>query len=155
MVLVVGACAWAMGIYAASRLALVSPAGSGMAAVLYTAGALVCHQRPERSFHVAGAQMPVCARCTGLYVGGAIGLLAWRIWRRATGGRRWGTGRGGVTTTQALGAVAVASVPTAVTVVTAVIGWWDPSNAGRAGFALPLGVAAGAVVGAVVAGDLR
>ena len=40
-------------------------------------------------------------------------------------------------------------------VVTAVIGWWDPSNAGRATFALPLGVAAGAVVAAVVTGDLR
>jgi uncharacterized membrane protein len=39
---------------------------------LFPAGALICHQRPERSFFVGGAQMPVCARCTGLYVGAAL-----------------------------------------------------------------------------------
>ena len=31
----------------------------------YQAGSLVCHQRPERSFHLAGVQLPVCARCFG------------------------------------------------------------------------------------------
>ena len=41
-----------------------------------TAAGRVCHQRPERSFHVAGVQLPVCARCTGLYVSGAAGALA-------------------------------------------------------------------------------
>ena len=33
----------------------------------------ICHQRPERSFAIAGIQMPVCARCSGLYVSGALG----------------------------------------------------------------------------------
>ena len=44
------------------------------AAVVYAAGSNVCHQRPERSFHIAGRQMPVCARCTGLYVSAAAAL---------------------------------------------------------------------------------
>ncbi|MGL4589873.1 MAG: DUF2085 domain-containing protein [Mycoplasmatales bacterium] len=34
-----------------------------------------CHQKPERSFHYHGYQYPVCARCTGLYLGYVIGLI--------------------------------------------------------------------------------
>ena len=30
---------------------------------------LPCHRRPDRSFHYQGRQFPVCARCTGLYIG--------------------------------------------------------------------------------------
>jgi uncharacterized membrane protein len=37
--------------------------------------ALVCHQRPERSFWVFGAPVAVCARCLGIYLGAAVGLL--------------------------------------------------------------------------------
>jgi len=37
--------------------------------------ALVCHQRPERSFWMFGAPVAVCARCLGIYIGAAIGLL--------------------------------------------------------------------------------
>lgn len=36
---------------------------------------LGCHQIPERSFHVRGYQFPVCARCTGTFVGEIICLL--------------------------------------------------------------------------------
>jgi len=35
----------------------------------------LCHQMPERSLTVWGGPMAVCARCTGLYLGGAVGLL--------------------------------------------------------------------------------
>ena len=34
-----------------------------------------CHRRPDRSFFWRGKQFPLCARCTGLYGGGGIGLL--------------------------------------------------------------------------------
>ena len=37
--------------------------------------ALVCHQRPERSFWIFGGPIAVCARCLGIYLGAAIGLL--------------------------------------------------------------------------------
>src|SRR5215471_10121519 len=46
-----------------------------LSAVVYEAGSLVCHQLSNRSFHAWGAQMPVCARCTGLYVGAAAAAL--------------------------------------------------------------------------------
>lgn len=42
---------------------------------VYLLGSLVCHQKPERSFHLWAAQLPVCARCTGIYVGAAMAVL--------------------------------------------------------------------------------
>ena len=33
---------------------------------------LVCHQLPARSFHLWMPSLPVCARCTGIYLGAAI-----------------------------------------------------------------------------------
>ena len=42
---------------------------------LHRAFALVCHQRPERSFWIFDAPIAVCARCLGIYLGAAIGLL--------------------------------------------------------------------------------
>jgi uncharacterized membrane protein len=47
--------------------------------------ALVCHQQAERSFVLFGGSVAVCARCLGIYLGAAAGLLvrvsrqvAWR-----------------------------------------------------------------------------
>src|SRR3990172_4419420 len=44
----------------------------GLAFVVYGAGSFICHQLPARSFHSWSAQWPVCARCTGIYVGAAV-----------------------------------------------------------------------------------
>jgi len=46
------------------------------AASIYVIGALICHQCPERSFWVAGVQLPVCARCLGIYAGVVAGAAA-------------------------------------------------------------------------------
>ena len=54
----------------------------------YLIGGVVCHQRSDRSFHLHGVQMPVCARCAGLYLGAGLGVLA------AAGFRRRRVGRG-------------------------------------------------------------
>lgn len=35
-----------------------------------------CHQRADRSFFLFGYQFPVCARCSGLYLGYLCGILA-------------------------------------------------------------------------------
>jgi uncharacterized membrane protein len=35
----------------------------------YAFGALVCHQRPDRSFSLAGNQLPVCERCLAIELG--------------------------------------------------------------------------------------
>jgi uncharacterized membrane protein len=44
---------------------------------VYLVGSVVCHQRPERSFYLWAHQMPVCARCTGIYGGAAFTALLW------------------------------------------------------------------------------
>lgn len=36
----------------------------------------VCHRLPDRSFHLAGRQLPLCARCTGTFLGAFWGFLA-------------------------------------------------------------------------------
>jgi uncharacterized membrane protein len=41
-------------------------------------GYAICHQIPERSFHIHGQQLPLCARCTGIYMGALAGFtLMW------------------------------------------------------------------------------
>jgi uncharacterized membrane protein len=50
-------------------------------------GYAICHQIPERSFHINGQQLPLCARCTGIYLGGLAGFTLMMVWgrRRAVG----------------------------------------------------------------------
>lgn len=111
-----------------------------LSAAVYALGSLICHQRPDRSFHLAAAQLPVCARCFGLYVGAAAGAIAalkgcaTRTWWRGPSGLR--SGRYPV-----LRIVLVAAVPTAITWSAEVVRLWSPSNLTRFAAALPLGVA--------------
>jgi uncharacterized membrane protein len=75
---VVTAIAWAIALplapWIASRPHLTAVL-SAMTIAIYGIGGVVCHQRPERSFHLWAAQLPVCARCTGIYAGAAICAL--------------------------------------------------------------------------------
>jgi len=78
--------------------------------------------------------MPVCARCSGLYLSGAAGtLLGWR-WR---GRRRL------MRTTRTRYLVFISAVPTAATFILEMLGIMPFSNASRAAAAAPLGAAAG------------
>lgn len=52
-----------------------------LAATIYKAFSFVCHQIPERSFHLAGHQFGVCSRCTGLYAGFAVAATAYPLVR--------------------------------------------------------------------------
>lgn len=38
-------------------------------------GYAVCHRIGERSFHIAGRPLSLCARCTGMYLGAVVGLI--------------------------------------------------------------------------------
>jgi uncharacterized membrane protein len=40
---------------------------------------LMCHGRVERCLQLFGVPMPVCARCTGIYLGLLAGLFAYRL----------------------------------------------------------------------------
>lgn len=48
---------------------------------IYKGFSYVCHQIPERSFHLGGHQFAVCSRCTGLYSGFAVAALIYPLAR--------------------------------------------------------------------------
>ena len=48
---------------------------------IYETFSYVCHQIPERSFHLAGHKFAVCSRCTGLYSGLAFAALLYPLVR--------------------------------------------------------------------------
>jgi uncharacterized membrane protein len=140
---------WAAAIALAPAAGQRAGAGVFLAGLTYLAGSIVCHQLPDRSFHLAGAQLPVCARCTGLYVGGALGSIAWLLWRRVRSRKLASLDRKRATL-----AIVIVAVPTILTAATAFLGVWDLSNTSRALLALPLGAVAGAVLAAAASNDL-
>jgi uncharacterized membrane protein len=129
--------ALAFGWVAVLAMAPLLPAPA--AAILYAAGSLICHQLPERSFHLQAFQLPVCARCFGLYAGGAAGTAAFLV----AGPRpvfRSPARRFLIT--------AAAAVPTIATLVLEHGLGWAFSNSTRALAAVPLA----AIVALVMAG---
>jgi len=62
-----------------------------MTSPVYYVYGRVCHQIAERSLHLAGQPLAVCARCTGIYAGGLAALLLYpfaRSLRRTDAPRR-------------------------------------------------------------------
>lgn len=141
-------------LWSAALLAAPSADRPRVSAVVYAAGSVICHQRPERSFHRHGAQYPVCARCLGLYTGAVAGVLGWGL-ISGFGSSARSRLRQGLPPAVARRLLVVAGLPTILTVATAWIGLWDPGNVIRAALAFPLGGVIAAVVTAVAAGDLR
>ena len=97
---------------------------------IYRAFSYVCHQLPERSFHLAGYQFAVCARCTGLYTGFAFATLFYPLTgslaRTDTPRRRW---------------LILAAVPIAVDFTLGYTGIWANTHLSR--------FSTGALLGAV------
>jgi uncharacterized membrane protein len=92
--LLVSAALWAGAIVAGPLLASTAgPAAPAQIAsvAIYGVGAIVCHQRTDRSFHSASVRWPVCSRCAGLYLSAGMGSLlvlsSRRWWRNLAAGR--------------------------------------------------------------------
>lgn len=119
-------------------------------AIIFAIGGVVCHQKPERSFFIDGHQLPVCARCSGLYLSALIGVAAWLAFKIVRGVRPVL-----LPPRAALATLIVAAVPTALSVASGALGIADGTNAWRAMLAIPLGATAGAIVAAVAVKDLR
>lgn len=127
------ACLWLLLIVAAPVAASRGAVPLGTLAT-YGAGSLLCHQQAERSFAIAGLQMPVCGRCFGLYLAGAAGALGALVF-----GRR----RPGLRVAVARVALAMAAVPMLLSVGLEWGGLVAGSNASRFASALPLGLTGG------------
>lgn len=65
---------WLLSIAAAPHLLA---RGSKASALVYAVFSPLCHQEPARCFRISGFPLAVCARCTGVYLGFFLGLLAW------------------------------------------------------------------------------
>jgi uncharacterized membrane protein len=143
VLLCVLACSWTMLLVSAPWLASLGGVGLHLSAASYVAGGVICHQRTERSFHhSAGAQWPVCARCTGLYLGGALGLLLGLV-LPALGVREPAAAVAGRWTWRTV--LFLAALPMVATVGMEWAGLWGVSNAWRAAASLPAAWAVGAL----------
>jgi uncharacterized membrane protein len=144
--LLVASLSWAAALLAAPHAMTTDGSVKVAAAFTYLGAGYICHQRPERSFHLAGHQLPVCARCTGLYLAAPFGLVGVMLMRRRGKAddrayRWWRV------------AIAAAAVPTVISVGLEWIGGPGlSSNISRALTALPLGATLAALVGAATAG---
>jgi uncharacterized membrane protein len=128
----------------------VATGGSVWTHALYIVGSRICHQKPERSFYSADVKWPVCGRCSGLYLAAPVGALAaasMRRRRRSANGRvTRGRIRNGL-----VWLLALASLPTAVTVAGEWSGLLPVTTLVRALAALPLGAAIAFVIVRVAA----
>src|SRR5437867_4475043 len=72
-----GSILWAIALPSAAIAAASHPhkATYAFALAVYGIGSVICHQLPQRSFHIAAVALPVCARCMGVYIGGAVASL--------------------------------------------------------------------------------
>jgi uncharacterized membrane protein len=107
-----------------------------IAAALYALGSRICHQRPERSFHLFAAQLPVCARCAGIYAGAAAGSLL-----MLSASVREQLVRFSPRTLLLAGAM-----PTLMTIIVEWSGTWAGTNDARGAAGVPLGLAVAFVV---------
>jgi uncharacterized membrane protein len=115
--------------FIASRAHATSP-GTVLVVAVYGIGSLVCHQLPARSWRLWTAQMPVCARCAGIYGGAAAASVLLLV----------GRARGSVHTHRARIAVALAALPSLATLVYEWTTGVTPSNALRFAAGIPIGV---------------
>lgn len=113
------------GVVAAIPLFVLSAATLCTAAIASGASAkwrllfrTLCHGMPARSFELFGAAMPICARCTGIYIGLFAGVLAALVlpWVEERVMRMWAL---------------VAAAPMAIDGITQLIGLRESTNALR------------------------
>jgi uncharacterized membrane protein len=116
---------------------------TGVGARLRAIYAPVCHQRGERSVAIEGRPQAVCARCAGLYLGGASGLGAAAF--LALGSRPRLRPRGSW--------LACALAPLAIDVALGWLGAHGLPNLPRVALAWPAGFVAGLLL-ALALGDL-
>jgi uncharacterized membrane protein len=128
LVSLLGASLFVVGIFVAPILDETATPGAELARAPYTP---LCHQMEERSLTFVDHPLAVCARCTGLYVGGLAGLflaLCFAGVRAARPGPLW---------------LLALSLPSLVDVLLPWLGWAGAPNWPRMWMAVPPGILAG------------
>jgi len=100
---------------------LAAAGGHGeLAQVIYRAFAVLCHQRPDRSYFIDGHKLAVCSRCTGLYAGFVITLLLYPLIRSLR-----------TTTTPPSRWLLLAAVPLGIDFSLTFVGIWENTHTSR------------------------
>jgi uncharacterized membrane protein len=104
---------------------------SEIAIGIYRAFSVLCHQLPERSFFIDDHKFAVCSRCTGIYAGFALTLLAYPLIRPLrtthTPPRKW---------------LIIAAIPLLIDFSLTFFGIWENTHTSRLLTGLILGSAA-------------
>jgi hypothetical protein len=138
-------------------------AGTALVVAVYAVATQLCHQLPERSYRIWTVQMPVCARCAGIYFGAAFAAIAaaaslkrrpmrdrlapappgWRtMWSAVVG-----DGSGGVSgASRPRIALAIAALPTVATLLYEWTGGHMPAHWIRAAAGAPIGAVAASLI---------
>ena len=74
VLILTGAALWCGLILLAPYLASVA---SPLSEFVYRSFHPICHQLPERSFHIFDEKLAVCSRCSSIYVAFLVGILAY------------------------------------------------------------------------------
>ncbi len=121
--------AWELGIARARP-------GSSLVPGLESRIGSICHHRSDRTLPATGAPVPVCARCSGVWVGwllaGPVGVALSRARRDLRG---WH-----------LSAVGMVLLVGLLPAVLEKFGWIETMNSFRALLGVPLGIAGGALL---------
>jgi uncharacterized membrane protein len=120
--------------------------GYPFALTMYSIGSVICHQRPERSFRLFSVQMPVCARCAGLYWGAAAVVIVMALFRQTRRSAEASALHLARDYRTARFVLLLAALPTAITLVVEWASGETPANWIRAAAGAPLGAAAAWVV---------
>lgn len=62
-------------------IVLPTAVSANISSPIYHFFSFICHQMPERSFHIGEHAFAVCSRCFGVYFGLLVGLIAYPFWR--------------------------------------------------------------------------
>ena len=81
--------AWTIGLFAVGlwvSAIVLAPVlkdngATALAFPIYHFFSFICHQIPERTFHIAGEPFGVCSRCFGVYFGLLFGFAIYPLWR--------------------------------------------------------------------------
>ena len=100
---------------------LAAASGHGdIAGAIYRGFSVLCHQRPDRSYFIDGHKLGVCSRCTGIYFGFALTVLAYPLLRTlrttTTPERKW---------------LILAAVPLAIDFSLTFFGVWENTHTSR------------------------
>ena len=88
--------------------------------MIYRAFAVLCHQRPDRSYFIDGHKLAVCSRCTGIYAGFVFTLLLYPLIRSLR-----------TTTTPPPRWLLLATVPLGIDFSLTFLGIWENTHTSR------------------------